>query len=355
MKNSFYDDKDLREIDEQISEVIGQPTLVDQMEKQNERVKSTRNGFANELKRYWYIYIPLAVSTVFTAMLGLYMGLAPYLKLNEDGSKTIIFNTDWGHIFTAATYVIAFVYVTEIGFGIFHHLFHQREENNDAQHWTMLIGMGISVIGIIGTGVSGGMVVSSVLGFLTEFAEVPASAQKWVVTVIPAMVGLHAVLFATYKLSSRKSKAERIARENEDKLELDNQVRMRGIQAIGKRRIQAAAIKMYEELVMRGLLSQAEADWAFNSGLSLAELEKKLNRDLTGEGGIGNVSGLSAQPTHRRDVETRCFNCGKPTENDLYCSDTCELEDLEKIARQNQNRLESLKLRANGHKSTERP
>jgi len=303
MNNSFYDDKELREIDEQISEVIGAPTLVDQMQARNDKVQAAKTNWVNEFRQYWYIYLPLLVSSVFTMMLGLYMGLAPYLKTEADGSKMITFNSDWAHIFTAAVYVVAFVFVTEVAFAIFHNLFHKREDSNGTQHGTMLFGMILAGISIIGTGVSGGMVVSSTLGFLTEFKEVPPSAQRWVVSVIPTMLGLYTALFAAYKLSSRKSKAERIARENEDKLELDNQVRMRGIQAIGKRRIQAAAIKMYEDMVMRGLLSPTEADWALNSGLTLAEIEKKLGRDLTGEGRVGDVSGLNQLPAYHKGMQ----------------------------------------------------
>lgn len=349
MNNSFYDDKDLREIDEQINEVIGQPTLVDQMQERNDKIQSARASWANEFRHYWYIYVPLLVSSIFTAMLGVYMGLAPYLVVNPDGSRKITFNDDWMHIFTAIVYVISFLCVTEGAGAVFHKLFHEREEGNTTQQGTMLVGMILAVISIVGTGISGGMVVSSTLGLLDEFAEIPPSAQKWVVTVIPLMLGLYFALFVAYKLSSRKAKAQRIARENDEKLELDQQVRMKGIQAIGKRRIQAAAIRMFERMVMEGLLSQAEAEWAMNSGLSVAEIEKKLGRDLTGGDGIGIVSGVSNQPASRRDAETRCFNCGKPTKNDLFCSDACELEDLEKTARQSQNRIESLKLRVNGH------
>ena len=296
MNKGFYDDKDLREIDEQISGVIGQPTLVDQMQDRSDKAQAAKSNWANEFRQYWYIYLPLLVSSVFTTMLGVYMGLAPYLTTAADGSRNITFNDDWAHILTAVVYVVAFVYVTEVSFAIFHNLFHKREEGNGTQQGTMLFGLILAGLSIIGTGVSGGMVVSSTLGFLTEFKEIPPSAQKWVVSVIPVMLGLYGGLLIAYKLSSRKAKSERIARDNEDRLELDNQVRMRGIQAIGKRRIQAAAIKMFEEMTMRGLLSQAEADWALNSGLSLAEIEKKLGRDLTGEGGIGDVSGLQQRP-----------------------------------------------------------
>lgn len=292
MNNNFYDDSDLRNIDEQINEVIGKPTLVEQMQEKNESVQSSKNNFGNEIKQHWYIYLPLLVSSVFTAMLGLYMGLAPYLKVETDGSKTIVFNSDWGHVITAAIYVVSFVFVTEGAFVIYHNLFHKREEGNNAQYGTMLTGMVLAGISIIGTGISGGMVVSSTLGFLSEFAEIPTSAQKWVVVVIPIMLGLYAALLTTYKLSSRAAKAERIASENEAKMALDQKMRMQGIQAIAKRRIQAASIKLYEEMVTRGLMSQAEADWAFNSGLSLNDIEKKLGRDLTGEGRIGDTTGL---------------------------------------------------------------
>lgn len=340
MNNSFYDDKDLREIDEQISEVIGQPTLVDQMQERNDKVQSAKTNWANEFRQYWYIYLPLLVSSIFTTMLGLYMGLAPYLKTAADGSKTIEFNTDWSHVLTAIVYVVAFVYVTEVAFAIFHNLFHKREDTNGTQQGTMLFGMILAGVSIIGTGISGGTVVASTLGFLTEFKEIPHSAQVWVVRVIPVMLGLYAGLFIAYKLSSRKAKAERLARENEDRLELDNQVRMRGIKAIGKRRIQAAAIQMYEEMVMRGLLSPTEADWALNSGLSLAEIEKKLGRDLTGEGKIGGGTyrpGNHPTPSRGDLPERKLY--GEPQYYPVelqplsHGSDEYTLEDVAKFAR----------------------
>ncbi len=350
MNNGFYDDKDLREIDEQINQVIGQPTLVEGMQARSDAAQAKKKNWTNEFKQHWYIYLPLLVSSIFTMMLGMYMGLAPYLKTEADGSKMIVFNTDWGHLFTAVVYVVAFVFVTEVAFSIFHNLFHKREEGNSTQTGTMMVGLILAGISIIGTGVSGGMVVSSTLGFLTEFKEVPASAQKWVVAIIPVMLGLYAGLFTAYKLSSRKAKAERIARENEDKLELDNQVRMSGIQAIGKRRIQAAAIKMYEELVMRGVLSQAEADWAFNSGMSLAEIEKKLGRDLTGEGKVGDVSGMQQQRSAAQTAtaarpefhEMLCMECGKPSGRDVFCSSECEIVANERSLQYARNRIDEL-------------
>jgi hypothetical protein len=44
--------------------------------------------------------------------------------------------------------------------------------------------------------------------------------------------------------------------------------------------------------VALGLLSQKDADTALAQGMSLADLERKLNRDITGEGKIGDTSGL---------------------------------------------------------------
>lgn len=330
MNKNFYDDSDLRDIDEQINEVIGKPTLVEQMQERSENIQKTKNNFGNEIKQYWYIYLPLLVSSVFTAMLGLYMGLAPYLKVEADGSKTIEFNSDWGHVITAVIYVVSFVFVTEVAFVIYHNLFHRREEGNTAQSGTMLVGMILAGVSILGTGISGGMVVSSTLGFLSEFAEIPAGAQKWVVIVIPIMLTTYAALLTTYKLSSRAAKAERLARESEAKMVLDQKVRMQGIQAIGKRRIQAASIKLYEEMVTRGLLSQAEADWAFNSGLSLSDIEKRLGRDLTGEGRIGDTSGLrrpAPKTEHEKPNAEDWFDKLQPSKRGSIFPWHCEICD----------------------------
>lgn len=297
MNKDFYDDRELRDIDSQINDAMNKPTLVDGMKERSKRMRAGTGGFSMEIKKYWYIYLPLLVSAMFTSMLAIYMGLAPYLTQNANGGKDLTLNTDIGHLLTAFIYLCAFLYITEISFGIFHNLFHKREEDNDSQYYSTLAGMVLSGISIIGTGISGGVVVASVLGTLSEFRTIPESAQKWVVAVIPVMLGVYAILLAIYKLSSRMAVAERMAHENRQKMELDNRMRMDAIKTIGERQIQAAAIKLYADLVMRGILSQKEADWALNSGLSLLEIEKRLGRDLTGEGVVGGGSMPVRRPT----------------------------------------------------------
>lgn len=291
----FYNDAELDDIDREIEEQMNRPTLLKKVKERRSQDPSKKTSWTSELEKHWYIYAPLAVSAVFTTMLGIYMGLTPHLIAdpNNPGQQIISFNTDWGHSITAVIYVIAFLFVTEIAFAIAHDRFHKREEDNGTQSGTMIVAMVLAGISIIGTGVSGGIVVASTLGFLTEFREIPASAQKWVVVVIPILLGVYTFLYAAYKLSSRQAQAERIARESEEEMTLDNQMRMRQIELLGKRKIQTAAIRFYERMVMEGLMSPEEAEWAKSSGKSLADIERELGRDLTGEGKVGDTSGLN--------------------------------------------------------------
>lgn len=289
-KDSFFDTSDVDALDRQIAENMARPTLVDQLQAQNDKVIARKMSWKDEIKRYWYIYLMLAVSGLFTTMLGLYMGLAPNLVTKLDGSQAINFNTDFGHVATAIMYVVAFLSVTEGAFVIAKLKFHEREEANIVQAIMMVSAMILAGVSIIGTGIAGGNVVASTLGFLSEFKEVSPVAQKWVVRIIPVLLALYAYAFTAYQLSSRQAKAKRLARENKEKQELDHAMRMDNIMLIGQRQFQAAEIEMYKQMVMQGRLTAAEASAALRAGTTLQQLEKQLGRDLDGNKEVGTVS-----------------------------------------------------------------
>jgi len=305
MNNNFHDEfmdnADLDDIDNLILSQAGSGDLIDKMQEKNEAEAAKKVDWMGEFKRHKFTYILLGCSAVFTVMLAVYLGLAPTLQLNQNtGNQEIHFNTDFGHIVTMLVYVLVFPGITEVAFAVARIKFKERETGNFWQAFSMFVAMAAAVISIIGTGVAGGYVVASTIGFLKKFAEIPDSVQNWIVWIIPSLLAIYAVLYTIYELSSRIDRAERFVKEQERRELLNHELRRRQIDLAGKRKTQAAAIYAYERLVLNGVLSQQQADTALSQGKSIGQLEKDLNRDLTGEGGIGNTSGLQRDGAARR-------------------------------------------------------
>jgi hypothetical protein len=283
---------DMSELDEQILAQSGEDDLLDRMQDKKNKQAEERSPWIKDLRDHWFGYLLLALSFLLTEMTAIYLGLAPVLQTNPDGSTVIHFHTDFGHIATTLVYMLVFPAVTEIAFAVAKKKFNTRETGNMAQQGAMLFASAVALISIIGTGVSGTYVIFTTLGSV-GFLEVPPSVQNWLIWVMPVLIAIFGLCFWIYEATSRAAKARKLAEEEDQKAELADQTRMKQINRIGKRAIAASAIRTYEKAVSRGLLSQAEADEGLSQGLSLAQLETKLRRDLTGEGRIGDTSGLN--------------------------------------------------------------
>lgn len=305
MNNNFFDKSGLEALDQQIEEHMSRPTLVGRLKKGQKRKIEGQLDWAAELSKYWYVYIFLVVSAVFTGTLGGYMGLAPYPT--ETG---LYFQTDAPHIFLAMVYVVAFITVTEVAFALSKRLFFTREENNNAQKFSMLVMMFVSGISIFGTGLAGGMVIASNIDFMSEFTAVPAAAQKWVVAAIPALITTYTILVTIYHLSSDSAASERITREQIREQELDNQTRQRAIETIAAEQLSKAELLRYMVLVEEGKISAADAKAAMRAGRTLGQEEIRRGKDIDGYGGIGVTRPL---PVTQMAAETRSPNGSDPT------------------------------------------
>jgi len=331
--DEFMDNSDLDDVDNLILSQAGNNDLVDRLQEKHETEAAKKFDWMADFNRHKFTYVLLGFSFIFTEMLAIYLGLAPTLQLDPaTGNQVIHFNTDFGHLATMLVYMIVFPGITEIAFAVARTKFKERETGNFAQATSMLVAMAASAISILGTGVAGGYVVMSTLRFLSKFAEIPDSVQTWIVWVIPSLLALYAILYTVYELSSRIDRAERFVKEQEKRELLNHELRRRQIDLAGRRKTQAASIQLYERLILSGVLSQAEADEALARGMSLSELEKKLNRDLTGEGKIGDISGLQrpllAKPPKAIETIWECPNCHNRNVGDgIFCS-TCGLSRI---------------------------
>ena len=277
-------DKQQDDLDQQLNDYMGRKTLVGSMrEKSNQKPELDDMTFRAEIKKYWFLYALLAVSSLFTGTLGIYMGLSP-----QKTAEGLRFYTDLPHLFLAIVYCIAFITVTEFAFPLAKWLYFTREEKNMTQQASMIFMMVVAGFSIFGTGIAGGMVIASNISFLTDFIEVPHQAQVWVIMAIPSLMVLYAVCISVYILSSSEAAAKRMVREKQRENDLDHATREKLIEQWGREQVQKEQIKVFIRLVQEGAMSAGEAQAAINAGLTLGQAEKRMGRDLDGNGKIGN-------------------------------------------------------------------
>lgn len=269
-----------------IKERMNRATLTESLHEQNQKAVEKKSPWFSEFKADRATYTIMAISAVFTAVLGLILGLAPTLVANPDGSTMIVFHTDFIHRAIALIYAVAFVTVTEAAFIIAKNKFHAREDANPTQHNTMLAMMILAGLSIVGTGWAGGSVGASVLGFLTDFKEIPHTAQKWVVGVIPALLAIYAYLLTAYHLSSEEEKSKRLTEQTKRKMEREHQLQRDMTELEVQEMMMLAEDKAYIDAVERGVLSYAEVSAARKAGKTLRQLEAEKGQDLNGDGKI---------------------------------------------------------------------
>ena len=295
---SFRDSMSVR-----IKERLARPTIAQGVQEQNERQTERRSAFLSEFKADQATYIIMGISAVFTAVLGLILGLAPEHQIAADGSTSIFFHTDLIHWIIALIYSVAFVAVTEGAFLVAKNRFHTREEGNNAQAITMGFMLFLAGVSIIGTGWAGGTIGASVLGFLTEFRTVPPSAQKWVVGVVPVLLALYAILLTIYRLSSQEEKSKRITGQMKRSQQLDHRLQMDMAELEGDEMLMLAEMQAYLKAVESGALSAGEAMAAKRAGKTLRQLETEKGRDFDGDGVVGDVPNTrSSTPVSRPEA-----------------------------------------------------
>lgn len=289
MNNNKQFDDFREKVNSGIRDRLSRPTLTESLQEQNEKQATRKFAWMAEFKADRATYIIMMVSALFTSMLGLLMGLAPTLTTGTDGSTSIFFHTDLLHWVIAMLYVVAFVSVTEVAFIVAKQKYHSREEGNPTQQGTMIFMMFLAGISIVGTGWAGGTIAASVLGFLTDFQEIPHTAQRWVVAVIPVLLALYAFLLTFYRLSSLEEKSKRLTEQMKRKQRLDHELQMSMVELEGDEQMQLAEIEAYQKAVLKGLLTASEAQAARRAGKTLRQLEAEKGTDLNGDGIIEKV------------------------------------------------------------------
>lgn len=286
-----------------IKERMSRPSVTDALHEKNKEQAEKKSPWFGELRSDRATYVIMAISAVFTGLLGLILGLAPERQVAADGSTSIFFHTDFIHWTVAVIYAVAFITVTEAAILVAKNKYHTREEGNPVQAATMLVMIILAGISIVGTGYAGGVIGASVLGFLTDFQEIPHSAQGWVVKVIPVLLAIYAGLLIAYKLSSEEEKSNRLTEQLKRQQQREHKLQRDLAQLEVEEMMMLAEDKAYIEAVERGVLSAGEASAARRAGITLRQLEREKGEDLNGDGKIEGHSPVSS-PNGKSDKVT---------------------------------------------------
>jgi hypothetical protein len=276
-------------IDARVKEIMSRPTLAETLQEHNDKQVARKHSWMDEFKADKASYIFAAISAVFTGILGLILGLAPALVTNPDGSTMITFHTDVLHVMVAILYAASFIAVTEGGFLLAKNKFHAREDGNLTQAVSMGLMILLSFLSILGSGFAGARIGASVLGFLTDFREIPHATQVYVVSAIPVLFGLYLLALMFYRLSSMEAKNKRLTENTARKLREDHALRMTLVELDESEQLQIAEIEAYKKAVAEGRLTAADAMAARRAKKTLRQLEAERGQDLNGDGVIERI------------------------------------------------------------------
>lgn len=258
---------------------------IDERKKQdsNNR-KITFNDLLIDMKRNPMIMIGLGGSGFFTALSGLFIGLAP--RLTEDGNLVMFGGAPGaaaaviGIVF-GIIYAISFPVLGEYGTYYWHRKASLRDIGNTTQAF---IGFGMMIIAgafTVTTAIAASVILASLLHTFTAFNAIPEWAQKWTVLVIPISLALHAGANIWYDHVSKYAEERReMERELQTvEIEAENRIRQARVRAR-----ESAAISMADEYER---LSSVEA---VSAGKKTAKLA--WSKDKTDLGGDEDKDGI---------------------------------------------------------------
>jgi hypothetical protein len=286
MNNNLGQHNQIRErLQERFRQRMTRTSTIDTLQKQNRLRARSRFAWLEQFGKNKPLLIFMSISAVFTATLGMILGLAPYKDAVD--STVINFHTDLLHCIIAFLYAVAFVAVTEFAVLVGERNFSEREEGNWWQAALMVTMMIIAGISVVGTGYAGGSIAASVLGFLSDFKEIPHSAQGWVVKAIPVLISIYGALLIGYKITSEDEKAKRLIEQDKRDARREFELHKELAEMEVEDMLQNAELEKYLDAVSRGAISRAEALAAIRAGKALQQLELEDNKDYDGDKVVG--------------------------------------------------------------------
>lgn len=204
---------------------------IDERKQSEKNMKKIRfNDMLIDMKRNPMIAIGLGGSAFFTALAGLFIGLAP--RLDENGVLSFFGGVPgWGAaamgIFFGIVYSLSFPILGEWGTYYWHRKASLRDEKNSEQAF---IGYGMMILAgafTVTTAIAASVILASLLHTFTAFNAIPEWAQKWTVLVIPISLALHAGANIWFDHVSKYAEERREMERNLQTAEIEAENRIR--------------------------------------------------------------------------------------------------------------------------------
>lgn len=168
-----------------------------------EKRKLSKAETKQKFGRYWLIYVAL----IGTGLLSVAAGVMLPFQPDEAGFVAVNAFTVAAAIF----YALGFVTNGEGAAYFWFDKLIDHDEDNTWQIVTAVTMLAVSVVTILMTSISAGVLIAYWLGQMEAYAVMPIWAQKWVVSAIPIMWVAHFVAGALFKALSDEASAERRA------------------------------------------------------------------------------------------------------------------------------------------------
>lgn len=289
-------------------------TIRDRIDERKKNEKNSKkiqfNDMLMDMKRNPMIAIGLGGSAFFTALAGLFIGLAPKLS---DAGELILFGGVDGvasaviGITFGVIYAISFPVLGEWGTYYWHRKASLRDLNNKTQ---AVIGYGMMVLAgafTVTTAIAASVILASLLHTFTTFNAIPVWAQKWTVLIIPISLAVHAGANIWY---------DHVSKYAEERREMD-----RGLQTVeieAENRIREARVKAREEaaIAMAEEYSRLSTSEAKAAGKKTAQRAWDYDREQLGgdddKDGIPNAVDKDWSPNGRKPVMQNHPTQGQP-------------------------------------------
>ncbi len=255
-------------------------------ERKSSEAKMKRISFSDlkaDMKRSPMIFVAIIGSGFFTALAGLFIGLAP--RLNEQGELSLFGGVEGTGaaligVFFGIVYAITFPVIGEWGVYYWHRKASLRDENNLAQAW---IGYGMMILAgafTVTTAIAASVILASLLHTFTAFSAIPEWAQKWTILIIPISLAAHGGANIWFDHVSKYAEERREMERGLQQTQMDAENRVRQARVAAQER---AALAMAEEYARLSDLQAAEAGKA-NARRAWAKDKDDLGADRDGDG-----------------------------------------------------------------------
>lgn len=225
---------------------------IDERKKQAKNESKIKfNDLLIDMKRNPMIAIGLGGSAFFTALAGLFIGLAPRLK--DDGVLQLfggipgIAPAVIGIVF-GLIYAVSFPILGEFGLYYWHRKASLRDIGNKTQAF---IGYGMMVLAgvfTVMTALSASVILASLLHTFSAFNAIPEWAQKWTVLIIPISLAMHAGSNIWYDHVSMYAEERREMERELQTVEIESENRIRQARVEARERAAVAMADEYERL-----------------------------------------------------------------------------------------------------------